>query len=151
MYLAAILILMAVLPLGSMAVEWAVHGGGLVPLALKWFVFWAAGVRLLTAGLRQITKPLFTSQDILGVADPKAAVLVRELGFANTSMGALGMLSLPFPSFLVPAAVTTGLFLALAGVQHAMRGGGNAKERIAMVSDLAMAAVLGVLVLAAVL
>ncbi|MEP9348453.1 hypothetical protein [Xanthobacter sp. KR7-225] len=151
MYFAAIATLMLILPLGTMAVEWGLQGGGLAALALKWFVFWGAGARLFTAGLKQITQPLFTSRDILGVADPEAAVLVRELGFANASIGALGLLSLPFPSFLVPAAVTAGVFLALAGVQHAARGGGNAKEQIATVSDLAMAALLGVLVAARVL
>lgn len=148
MYLASIVLLMVVLPLGSLAAEWLLHGGALAALALKWFVFWGAGARLFAAGLKQVKDPLFTSQTLLGVPDPKAAVLVRELGFGNLSIGLLGLLSLPFPSFLVPAAVTASVFLALAGVQHAWRGGGNAKEQIAMISDLGMAAVLGLLVAA---
>jgi hypothetical protein len=30
----------------------------------RWFVFWAVGVRLLTAGIRQIAQPRFTAETI---------------------------------------------------------------------------------------
>lgn len=37
----------------------------ILPLIGKWFVFWTVGVRLFTAGLRQIWRPQFTAQKIL--------------------------------------------------------------------------------------
>lgn len=66
-------------------------------LAGKWFTFWAVGVRLFLAGVSQVFRPQFTSEGILGVKDPDAKVIVREVGFGNLSMGTLGLLSLAMP------------------------------------------------------
>ncbi|MFG1221576.1 DUF6790 family protein [Xanthobacter wiegelii] len=142
MYLAAILVLMLIAPLASILVEALVAGGALAPLVLKWFVVWGVGVRLGLAGVKQVTQPAFTAETIFEISDPKAQVIVQELGFANLTFGVLGLLSLAFPSFLVPAAVGGGLFYLLAGVKHALRPEKNRTETIAMVSDLAMAFVL---------
>jgi hypothetical protein len=74
----------------------------LMALVGKWFTFWAVGVRLFLAGASQVFRPQFTLQGILGVKDPGANVIVRELGFANISMGTLGLLSLVYPAWVVP-------------------------------------------------
>ena len=142
MYLAAILVLMLIAPLASILIEVLVVRGPLASLVLKWFVVWGVGARLGLAGLKQVTQPAFTAETIFEIADPKAQVIVQELGFANLTFGALGLLSLAFPSFLVPAAVGGGLFYLLAGVKHALRRGKTRTETIAMVSDLAMGVVL---------
>ena len=142
MYLAAILVLMLIAPLASILVEALVAGGPLAGLVLKWFVFWGIGARLGLAGLEQVTQPAFTAETIFEIADPKAQVIVQELGFANLAFGLLGLLSLAFPAFLLPAAVGGGLFYLLAGVKHAMRAGKTRTETIAMVSDLGIVAVL---------
>ncbi|MFG1225993.1 DUF6790 family protein [Xanthobacter wiegelii] len=141
MYLAAILVLMLIAPLASILVEALVAGGALAPLVLKWFVVWGVGVRLGLAGVKQVTQPAFTAETIFEISDPKAQVIVQELGFANITFGVLGLLSLAFPSFLVPAAVGGGLFYLLAGVKHALRPEKNRTETIAMVSDLGIVAV----------
>jgi hypothetical protein len=146
MYLAAILVLMLIAPLASILVEALVAGGQLAPLVLKWFVVWGVGARLGLAGLKQVTQPAFTAETIFEISDPKAQVIVQELGFANLTFG---LLSLAFPSFLLPAAVGGGLFYLLAGVKHALRTGKTRTETIAMVSDLAMALVLAAAVLLA--
>ena len=146
MYLAAILVLMLIAPLASVLIEALVAGGPVAALVLKWFVVWGVGARLGLAGLKQVTQPAFTAQTIFEIADPRAQVIVQELGFANLAFGLLGLLSLVFPAFLVPAAVGGGLFYLLAGVKHALRPEKNRTETIAMVSDLAMAAVLAVAV-----
>lgn len=142
MYLAAILVLMLIAPLASILVEALVAGGPLAGLVLKWFVFWGIGARLGLAGLKQVTQPAFTAQTIFEIADPKAQVIVQELGFANLAFGLMGLLSLAFPAFLQPAAVGGGLFYLLAGVKHALRAEKNRTETIAMVSDLGLVAVL---------
>ncbi len=144
MYLAAILVLMLIAPLASILVEALVAGGPLAALVLKWFVFWGVGARLGLAGLKQVTQPAFTAETIFEIADPKAQVIVQELGFANLAFGLIGLLSLAFPAFLLPAAVGGGLFYLLAGVMHALRAGKTRTETIAMVSDLGIVAVLAV-------
>lgn len=142
MYLAAILVLMLVAPVLSILVEAWASGGPLAGLVLKWFVFWGVGARLGLAGVKQVAQPAFTAQTIFEIADPKAQVIVQELGFANLAFGLLGLLSLAFPAFLLPAAAGGGLFYLLAGLKHAARRDKNRTETIAMVSDLAIVAVL---------
>jgi hypothetical protein len=60
-YLAIVVLLMLVLPLASLLIE--TREPGLV-LVGKWWNFWAIGVRLFTAGLRQVAKPAFTAEVI---------------------------------------------------------------------------------------
>ncbi|PJZ46402.1 DUF6790 family protein [Leptospira brenneri] len=104
-------------------------------LTWKWFIFWAIGIRLITAGASQIANPAFTAS-IMQLSD-SAHVVIRELGFANLLMGGLAALSLFFPS-LRPAATLGGLYLGLAGLLHVIRGieHVNFKEATALISDL---------------
>ena len=141
MYLAIIVLLMGVLPVISIAVELAAGSADLWVLIGKWFVFWAVGLRLLIAGLSQVFQPE-TTADILGMKDTASLIVVKELGFANIAMGVLGTASLWFPGWLNTAALAGSLFLGLAGVNHLLKGERNAKENIAMISDLAIAGVL---------
>ncbi|OWV85122.1 DUF6790 family protein [Rhizobium sp. R693] len=137
MYLAIILLLMLVLPLGSVVAE--AHSSAdanLVFLIGKWFVFWGVGLRLLVASLKQIINPAFTAETIFGVTDHKALSLVQEIGFGNLSIGMLGVLSFFEPRWVVPAAITGCLFFGLAGLKHLLEPGRNRSRAIAMVSDL---------------
>jgi hypothetical protein len=143
-YLVAILFLMLVLPVGSVLTEGFPFGNGtyLIALAGKWFTFWAVGVRLFLAGITQTFRPEFTAKSIFEIEDPAALAIVREVGFANLSMGTLGLLSLPMPQWLVPAAIVGGLYYGLAGTGHVGRSKRNGKEQLALVSDLGMFALL---------
>ncbi len=141
MYLAAVLALSAILPIASIAVELTFRGGDPIFLTAKWFVFWAIGLRLLSAGLRQVTQPSFTAETIFKISEPAARKLVSEIGFGNISMGLVATLTLAFPNWLVPAGLTGSLYLALAGVMHAMERHRGREESIAMVSDFFIAAV----------
>lgn len=137
MYLTVIILLMAVLPIASIVVEYAFFGGGdLVLLVGKWFVFWAVGIRLLLAGVRQTVNPEFTAREIFDIKDPAALITVQELGFANLAFGTLGVFSLFVPAWIPAAALAGGLFYGLAGVRHAMKAERNQTESIAMISDL---------------
>lgn len=144
MYIAAVTLLMLVLPVAFILVDaLALHPATpLLDLIGKWFVFWAVGVRLFTAGLRQVLRPEATASGIFDIQDRAAWVLVRELGFSNVATGLLGMLTLFFPAWLLPAALVSGVFYASAGLIHVFQHTRNTEENIAMVSDLWIAVIL---------
>ena len=149
MYIAMILLLMLVLPLGSLLIE-LLQGGAWLPLLGKWFVFWGVGARLLIAGIRQLARPGLTTK-MLGITDASADFVVRELGFANFAIGITGLASLLCPGWTPGIALYGAIFYALAGIQHAMARHRDTEENWAMGSDLAMAVVLAVYVGAALL
>jgi hypothetical protein len=134
LYLISILLFMLILPVVSIAFEW-----GTLPawrLIGKWFVFWAVGVRLFIAGVRQVAKPEFTAKDIFHIDSRESLVIVRELGFANLSIGLAGILSLLKTGWTEIAAISGGLFFGLAGLLHVLKKRSSTNEVIAMISDL---------------
>lgn len=144
MYLIIVVLLMGVLPVVSIVAELiAGTGGGLLLLVGKWFVFWAVGVRLFTAGIRQTLAPGLTASQIFKINDPGAGAIVREIGFGNLAMGAGALLSLYFPVWVPGMAAVGAIFYGLAGLGHVFRHR-NQSENIAMISDLAIAAVLAI-------
>lgn len=145
MYLAIIFLTMLALPVGAIVIELALFPGAAPVMALvgKWFVFWAAGVRLALAGVRQYFDPRFTAEQIFELKGDGPLVLVRELGIANFAMGAVGIVSLLRPDFVLPVALMTAIFYGVAGFRHVAQPVRNAKETIAMGSDLFAFLVLG--------
>jgi hypothetical protein len=137
MYLLNVVLLLAVLPAASVMLEavLAPHGVGNMALIGKWYVFWVCGVRLLLAGLRQISQPRFTAVEIFDLDNVKAFPIVREIGFANLAMGTLGVCTIFRPVWLVPAAIVGGLYYGLAGLGHVLREERNVNETVAMLSD----------------
>jgi len=150
-YVTMIVLLMFVLPAGCIALDrvYGVTTGDLLFVACQWFVFWAVGIRLLLAGVRQMLQPRYTAQTILGLHSPDATFLVRELGFGNTALGCIGIASLANPAWVWPAAVAGVVFFGLAGINHWRHAERTSLQTVAMVSDLGVAlilAALGVLV-----
>jgi hypothetical protein len=123
------------------------RNGNTDPLLLvgKWYVLWAVGVRLFTAGVRQVLQPQFTA-DIFAIKDGAAHAIVREVGFANLAMGVLGLASVIETGWIVPAAIVGGLCYGLAGIGHLLRRKRSFHEQIALISDLFALVVLGVFV-----
>jgi hypothetical protein len=144
MYFAIVVALMLVFPLVSIGIQVLLGGPGMLTAALvaKWFVFWMVGVRLLLAGVRQIVQPRYTAEHILGVKDPHATLIVRELGIANTAIGSVAMASLFFRDWEFPIALVGTIFYALAGINHVADKHRNTLQSFAMASDLVAAAVL---------
>ena len=144
MYLLIVVLLMFVLPVCSIVADAIVFRSStnLLMLVGKWFVFWAAGVRQLTAGIRQIAWPRFTAEGIFGIKNNEPWPIVRELGFANVSIGVLGVSSIAVVGLTQAAAIVSGLFFGFAGVAHALRKERNLAENVATVSDLFLFAVL---------
>jgi len=113
MYFASVLLLLLIFPLASIAVEAIRLGHSITDMSLigEWFVFWAVGIRLSIVGLRQVFQPSFTAVEIFEIHEPKAFAIVRELGFANLSMGLRGLGSLWHKESLIPAAIVGRLIL----------------------------------------
>ena len=153
MYYAMVIGLMVVLPAISVVIESSVSGGSVDVLALagKWFLFWGVGVRLFIAGLSQTFRPAFTTENILGNADDTGATqIVRELGFANLGFGLVGLIAPWIEGWALPGSIAPALFLGLAGVVHIAKKHKNRKEWAATVTDLVVAVVLAVFVVASV-
>lgn len=143
MYFVVIALFMLVLPVASIAAEYAwLHSStDLVALTGKWFAFWGVGMRLGLAGLRQAFNPAFTARDIFEIEDERVHPIVRELGFANLALALLGLLAL-LPGWATPAALAGGLFFALAGWKHVVASERNLTRTVAMVSEVFSALVL---------
>jgi hypothetical protein len=136
-YLFSILALMLLLPLATICADFFSHTyADLWSLIGKWFVFWAVGVRLFAAGLRQTTKPEFTAEVIFHIEDKKSYAIVRELGFANLSFGTIAIISLFDLHWRIAAASAGGLYLGIAGLYHLVRKPSDPNELIALISDL---------------
>jgi hypothetical protein len=108
----------------------------LLSLVGKWFVFWAAGVRLAGAGLRQLLQPRFTATQIFSIATDDVLPIVRELGMANFAMGTVGILSIARPDFVLPVSIAAALFYGIAGIRHTIDKQRSANQNLAMLSDL---------------
>jgi len=150
MYIATVICLMVILPAVSITLEVLLHNHGVFDVAVvgKWFVFWAVGVRLLIAGLRQIAQPRYTADTILGVKDPDAVFIVRELGFANTAIGSTGVASLFLAGWTSALAVIGAIFYGLAALNHVAHKKRTKIQNAAMISDFFAAAILLTLCLA---
>jgi len=146
LYLASVLLFMLLLPVISIVIDAGYKSGISIFYIGKWFVFWAIGIRLLTAGLRQVIKPGFTAKDILHIDSIESHIIVRELGFANICFGLAGVLSLYIPEWRTAAAFTGGLYMGIAGVQHIIKKPSTPNEVVAMVSDIFIFLVMAVYV-----
>jgi hypothetical protein len=150
MYIVVVALTMLILPIVSIAIDLGIHSGA-SPVIFsigRWFVFWGVGVRLLLAGARQTLQPSFTAREIFHTTSDQVLPVVRELGLANFSASVVALLSLAIPSFVLPAAVSGAIFYGAAGVLHIAEPNRSRNENIAMGSDLGMAAVLIVFVVA---
>jgi fatty acid desaturase len=152
MYFASVILLLVVLPVVSISVETLLsHHAMSWALVGRWFVFWGIGVRLFLTGIRQVLQPRFTAEEIFGIHDPGSFAIVREVGCANLAMGFLGLCTLFWVGWLVPAAVVGGLYYGLAGAGHVFSQEKNAKEYMAMISDGFIFVILLIFVLKSVL
>jgi hypothetical protein len=144
MYALIVIALMLVLPIGCAIYEvfHSNHGIFAFGLLLKWLVFWAVGVRLLLAGLRQMLQPGYTAEVVLGIKGDDCRRVIRELGFGNMAIGSIGAGSLLNDGWLLPAAIAGAVLYGLAGVNHFLHKARGMNENVAMVSDVLVAVVL---------
>ncbi len=68
MYFIAVAGFMLLFPLISIGWDAGLnHQAMTISLAGHWYVFWAVGARLFSAGLRQTIQPSYTAKKILGI------------------------------------------------------------------------------------
>lgn len=140
MYYVIVAVFMLIAPAVSTAIELSLGSADPWLVAAKWFVVWGVGVRLFTAGIKQVTDPSFTA-GILGIKSKDALVVIRELGFANVALGAAALCAAVRVEWLLPAALAGAIFYGAAGLGHVSRRPGGTAEAVALVSDLYMAVV----------
>jgi len=147
-YLLYVLLLTLILPLVSILVEVYTFRSTLAvwKLAGRWFLFWAIGIRLFTAGISQVVRPGFTLHSIFHITSTESYVVVRELGFGNICLGLAGILSIVLGSWRIPVAFIAGLFLGLDAVQHAIKGPASRNELLALITDALVCLVMAVFV-----
>lgn len=143
----SIILLFIVVPLTAIVSELLLSGSTLplAEIALKWMVFCAIGLRLGAAGIKQISQPLFTAKQIFKIQDDDVLPIVKELGFANVCFSVVALISLFVPTFRIPSAIGGGLYYGFAGLLHVTKPKDSSKEIFAMVSDIFIFLVLGIL------
>jgi len=144
-YLYSTILLMLIFPTISILIDVGfIHSEtNLISLIGKWFIFWAIGCRLLTAGLKQAFKPAFTAETIFRLKDKESFVIIRELGFANICTGLTAIISLMIPQWRIVIAFSGGLFFGLAGFIHLVRKHDNSNELIPMISNIFIFLIMG--------
>ena len=149
MYVVMVVALMFALPIVASLIEalFVSHAPFNLGVLLRWFVFFPVGVRLTLAGIRQVVQPRYTAEVVLGIKSPETHLVVRELGFANCAIGLIGLVSIVSTDYLYPAGLAGTVFYGLAGLNHLLHKGRTRNQSIAMVSDLLVAIILGVLLL----
>jgi hypothetical protein len=136
LYLISVIFTMLILPVISLVLERMSHPMSICYLIGKWFVFWAIGVRLFLAGLRQASNPSFTAKEIFHIQGTESFAVIRELGFGNLAIGTGGIVSLLHPEWTSIMAIVGGLYFGLAGTLHLFKKVDSFNEIIALVSDL---------------
>ena len=136
-YIIIVIVLTFISPALGLIIE---HLAGKSPLTFnlfcKWFIFFAVGVRLFTAGMRQTTNPAFTAREIFRLHNTDSFPILRELGFANLCFGLVGIISLFRPGWRIVSAFASGLYYGLAALQHLIKKPAGTNERFALWTDL---------------
>ncbi len=117
-YLLFILATMVVLPIASVVVEIRRKEQPILELIGKWFIFWGVGIRLLVAGITQITNPGFTV-DLLQ-SDENLYIIVQELGFTNLLLASVALLSVTKSNYRM-LGTSGALFMGFAGILHFLK------------------------------
>jgi hypothetical protein len=147
MYVPVVLLLTIIAPVATALVRQFVLNDTAPQIVLlgEAYVFWAGGVRLLLAGLRQVFQPKFTAQQIFEITDEKPLQIVQELGFANLSMGLLCLISPLIPGAPLTGAIVAGAYYGLAGLKHfTTKSTHTANRRLAMWTDVLVFVVLAI-------
>ena len=95
LYEISVIIFFAVLPIVGVIADVLILKSeiNIFSLMFKWFVFSGVGLRLSSAGLKQLINPSFTAKEIFKVNEENSFSIVREIGLANLSFGFIGVLS----------------------------------------------------------
>lgn len=142
-YLISVSVLTIVLPAIGCVIEYLTRNSApSFSMFSKWFIFWAVGLRLFVAGIKQVVNPAFTAKQIFHLQSPESFPILRELGFANICFGLVAIVSLFKPEWRIVSAFASGLYFGIAGIQHALKSGSGINEKFALWTDLFISALL---------
>ena len=126
-----------ILPLLSVAFEEIAKGTTTSwQLIGKWFIFWVLGIQLFTIGIRQASDPASEALKIFKLNGKNVYVIIRRLGFANISLGILGILSLINNHWRQIGAISGISFFGFAVLQNLSQKVKTRNEIIAVISDI---------------
>ena len=101
----------------------------------KWFIFWTLGIRLFTIGIRQASDPASEAVKIFNLKSKNAYTIIRRLGFANMSLGIMGILSLINNNWRQIGAISGISFFGFAVLNDISQKVKARNEIITMISD----------------
>jgi hypothetical protein len=133
-----VVMLMVVLPILSILSELLIFPTSteFMPLVGKWFVFWAMGIRLFLTGLHQAIAPQFIVKQRFAIKTKEPPIIVKESEFATLAIGCLGIIALFSQAWIMPAAMTGGLFYALEGIRYLEQNERDPQNNMKMLADL---------------
>lgn len=136
-YLFIVIATSIVFPIMGLLIETGIYASEFSLLNFcKWFIFFAVGLRLFIAGLKQVFQPKFTAQEIFKINTTEVFPVIRELGFANICFGLIGLMSIFLPEWRIVSAFGSGIYYGLTGLLHLIKKPVTTNEKIALISDL---------------
>lgn len=147
-YIFDVYILTIVLPFAAMCIE-AVGSKGQLSVAVvaKWFLFFAVGIRFMLGGIRQAIGAKRKTGEIFYIEKKQCCPIVKELGFANLSLGVVAAISLVIPSWRVVSAFSSCLYYGAAAVSYFFMKRASANETFIMISNSCISLILLILLL----
>lgn len=141
-YALIIICLTFILPILFTIIEWFTGSVWILSDTFyKWFVFFALGLRLFSAGLTQLFKPTYTLHTVFKINDIKSAALVQELGVHNALIGFALMSMIVMPGYRDILTSIGAAYFGIAGLLHATRKEKAFNQYVAMMADLVIAVI----------
>ena len=128
--------LLTVLPLLSVACEHHIAQAAVTGTLIgKWLLFWSVGIRLLGAGIIQITTCLPGNVGFLSNREDSNTVR-KATGIANLVLAGMSFLCVANDGWSLLAAITVGIYVGLAGMQYDFKTPANRNAWINLVYDV---------------
>jgi hypothetical protein len=129
--------LIAVLPVTAALLEARADGTPLDwPIYWKWFIFWSVGFRLFFKGVRLASTQQATGLSLSSFRNRESYLLLLELGFANMSLGAMGILSVINDQWRLIAAIAGAIYFGLSDLLRLLKKSAGCHERVALTYNL---------------
>ncbi len=108
----------------------------------KWLIFWVAGIRLSLRGIKRIYRRGAAPAIFFNEERKETFLMIRELSFANITIGVMGILSVVNSNWRQIAGLAAAIFFGLSALQHFFIKPVNGKEMAIMVTDIIVFAIL---------
>jgi hypothetical protein len=136
--------LLTVLPMLSVACEHHIAKTAVTGTLIgKWLLFWAVGIRLIAAGTIQITTSMPANVGLLSNREDSNTVR-KATGIANIVLAGMSFLCVANDGWSQLAAITVGVYVGLAGMQHDFKTPADTNAWINMVYDFVVFAVVAI-------